>query len=144
MNKGAKAWTEKYRTEIAASSSSVLSTFAAFPLDFAYSRMQSYNTTFSATAKDAYKAEGLRAFWRMSPLALANAANSYPSLYTLGCVGSAGARSGAVSGGVITFPSYSLSFELILEELLSLRCGLLCRPRQHQRNPLGGLPSLLV
>jgi len=32
MNKGAKAWTKKYRTEIAAFSSSVLSTFAAFPL----------------------------------------------------------------------------------------------------------------
>lgn len=45
MNKGARAWAKKYRTEIAASSSSVLSTFAAFPLDFAKSRMQSYNTT---------------------------------------------------------------------------------------------------
>ena len=49
MNKGAKAWTKKYRTEIAASTSSVLSTFAAFPLDFAKSRMQSYDTTFTAT-----------------------------------------------------------------------------------------------
>ena len=49
MNKGAKAFTKKYRTEIAASISSVLSTFAAFPLDFAKSRMQSYNTTFTAT-----------------------------------------------------------------------------------------------
>ena len=39
MSKGAKAWTKKYRTEIAAPSSSVLSTFAAFPLDFAKSRM---------------------------------------------------------------------------------------------------------
>jgi hypothetical protein len=38
MNKGAKAWTKKYRTEIAASTSSVLGTFAAFPLDFAKSR----------------------------------------------------------------------------------------------------------
>ena len=45
MGKGAKAWAKKYRTEIAASSSSVLSTFAAFPLDFAKSRMQSHNTT---------------------------------------------------------------------------------------------------
>ncbi|KAM0711613.1 hypothetical protein Q7P35_000980 [Cladosporium inversicolor] len=132
MNKGAKAWTKKYRTEIAASTSSVLSTFAAFPLDFAKSRMQSYNTTFTATVKDAYKAEGLRAFWRgvlppmisvtvvrtisfsiyqrakytaddgikrmtgKSPLALANATNSYPSIYTLACFGSAGALSGAV------------------------------------------------
>ena len=54
MNKGAKAWTKKYRTEIAASSSSVLSTFAAFPLDFAKSRMQSYNTTFRATAPQSH------------------------------------------------------------------------------------------
>jgi hypothetical protein len=45
MNKRAKAWTKKYRTKIAASSSSVLRTFAAFPLDFAKSRMQSYNAT---------------------------------------------------------------------------------------------------
>jgi solute carrier family 25 carnitine/acylcarnitine transporter 20/29 len=132
MNKKAKTFFKKYRTEIAASSSSVLSTFAAFPLDFAKSRMQSYNTTFTATVKDAYRAEGLRAFWRgvippiisvtmvrtisfsiyqrakyasddaikrmagKSPLALANAPNSYPSLYTLGCFGSAGALSGAV------------------------------------------------
>lgn len=39
MNKGAKAWTKKDHTEIAASTSSVLSTFAAFPLDFAKSCM---------------------------------------------------------------------------------------------------------
>ena len=44
MNKGAKAWTKKYRTEIAASPSSVLSTFAALPLDFAKSRMQGGGT----------------------------------------------------------------------------------------------------
>ncbi|EMC97466.1 hypothetical protein BAUCODRAFT_33182 [Baudoinia panamericana UAMH 10762] len=55
---------KKYRTEIAASSSSVLSTFVAFPLDFAKSRMQSYETGFLATIKDAYRAEGLRTFWR--------------------------------------------------------------------------------
>jgi hypothetical protein len=61
---GAKAFTKRYRTEIAASTSSVLSTFAAFPLDFAKSRMQSYSTGFFATIKDAYRAEGLRAFWR--------------------------------------------------------------------------------
>ncbi|GAB7336419.1 hypothetical protein MBLNU13_g09719t1 [Cladosporium sp. NU13] len=59
MNKVAKAWSKKYRTEIAASTSSVPSTFVAFPLDFAKSRMQSYNTTFTATVKDAYKAEVL-------------------------------------------------------------------------------------
>lgn len=64
MSKGAKAFSKKYRTEIAASSSSLLSTFVAFPLDFAKSRMQSYNTSFGAVISDTYKAEGLRAFWR--------------------------------------------------------------------------------
>lgn len=60
----ARAFVKKYRTELAAASSSVLSTFAAFPLDFAKSRMQSYNTTFVHTVLDAYRAEGIRAFWR--------------------------------------------------------------------------------
>ncbi|KAK4549633.1 hypothetical protein LTR36_004934 [Oleoguttula mirabilis] len=59
-----KRFAKKYRTEISASSSSVMSTFVAFPLDFAKSRMQSYETSFMHTVKDAYKAEGLRAFWR--------------------------------------------------------------------------------
>ena len=59
-----KKFAKKYRTEISASTSSVLSTFVAFPLDFAKSRMQSYETSFLHTIKDAYKAEGLRAFWR--------------------------------------------------------------------------------
>ncbi|KAI7584820.1 hypothetical protein KC316_g6483 [Hortaea werneckii] len=63
-SKEAKQWAKKYRTEIAASTSSVLSTFVAFPLDFAKSRMQSYETGFVGTVKDAYKAEGIRAFWR--------------------------------------------------------------------------------
>ncbi|WPH01009.1 Hypothetical protein R9X50_00384300 [Acrodontium crateriforme] len=63
-SKDVKQFAKKYRTEISASSSSVLSTFAAFPLDFAKSRMQSYETGFMATIKDAYRAEGLRAFWR--------------------------------------------------------------------------------
>ncbi|KAI7553132.1 hypothetical protein KC331_g1443, partial [Hortaea werneckii] len=55
-NKEVKQWAKKYRTEIAASTSSVLSTFVAFPLDFAKSRMQSYETGFVGTVKDAYKA----------------------------------------------------------------------------------------
>ena len=59
-----KKFAKKYRTEIAASTSSVLSTFLAFPLDFTKSRMQSYETPFLHTVKDAYKAEGIRAFWR--------------------------------------------------------------------------------
>ena len=63
-SKDVKKFAKKYRTEIAASTSSVLSTFAAFPLDFAKSRMQSYETGFLHTVKDAYRAEGIRAFWR--------------------------------------------------------------------------------
>lgn len=59
-----KRFAKKYRTEISASTSSVLSTALAFPLDFAKSRMQSYGQGFTVTVKDAYKAEGLRAFWR--------------------------------------------------------------------------------
>ncbi|KAK3690662.1 hypothetical protein LTR37_019030 [Vermiconidia calcicola] len=63
-SKDVRIFAKNYRTEIAASSSSLLSTFAAFPLDFAKSRMQSYETGLIHTVKDAYKAEGLKAFWR--------------------------------------------------------------------------------
>lgn len=127
-----KRWARKYRTEIAACTSSVLSTFLAFPLDFTKSRMQSYETDLKHTVQDAYRAEGIRAFWRgvmpplvsvmlvrtisfsvyqrakyaydrtltdltgKSPLAHANAPNSYPSLLTMACFGAAGATSGAV------------------------------------------------
>ncbi|THW35262.1 hypothetical protein D6D17_05552 [Aureobasidium pullulans] len=37
-----KRWARRYRTELASMSSSVLSTFIAFPLDFAKTRMQSW------------------------------------------------------------------------------------------------------
>jgi len=59
-----KRWAKKWKTELASMSSSVLSTFVAFPLDFAKVRMQSYDTRFLATVKDAYQVEGLRGFWR--------------------------------------------------------------------------------
>jgi hypothetical protein len=125
-------YSKRYRTEVSAGLASLLSTFAAFPLDFAKSRMQSYETGFMATVKDAYKAEGLRAFWRgvgppllsvtivrtisfslyqrakyaydksiqsvtgESPLAIANAHGSYPTIATMACFGAAGATAGAV------------------------------------------------
>lgn len=63
-SKDVKKFAKKYRTEIAASTSSVLSTFVAFPLDFAKSRMQSYEYGFVHTVRDAYRAEGIKAFWR--------------------------------------------------------------------------------
>lgn len=53
-----------YRTECAGFSASILATGVSYPLDFLKSRMQSFGTPFSATVKDAYKQEGLRAFWR--------------------------------------------------------------------------------
>jgi len=37
-----KKWAKRYRTEIAASSASVLSTSAAFPVDSIKTRMQTY------------------------------------------------------------------------------------------------------
>lgn len=131
MSDNTKRFAKKYRTEIAAASSSVMSTTIAFPLDFCKSRMQSYDTGFVATIRDAYKAEGLRTFWRgvlppmisvtavrttsftiyqkvkyltdhwikdltgQSPLAIANAPNSYPNIYTLSCFGISGATAGA-------------------------------------------------
>lgn len=94
--------------------------------------MQSYEIGFMATVKDAYRAEGLRAFWRgvtppllsvtlvrtvsfslyqrakyafdegitnmtgESPLRIANAPGSYPTLSTMACFGAAGATAGAV------------------------------------------------
>ncbi|KAF2155640.1 mitochondrial carrier [Myriangium duriaei CBS 260.36] len=53
-----------YRTPISSGTASVISTFVAFPLDFAKSRMQSYETRFIPTITDAYRAEGIRTFWR--------------------------------------------------------------------------------
>ena len=53
-----------YRTEICAASASAFATFVTFPMDFTKSRMQSYGTTLTHTIKDAYKAEGMKAFWR--------------------------------------------------------------------------------
>ena len=63
-NNDVKKFAKKYRTEVATFSSSILSTFVAFPLDFAKSRMQSYDTKFVHTITDTYRAEGIRAFWR--------------------------------------------------------------------------------
>ncbi|KAK6004422.1 hypothetical protein QM012_008284 [Aureobasidium pullulans] len=63
-NDDVKRLAVQWKTELASASSSMLSTFIAFPLDFAKVRMQSYDTRFLATVKDAYHVEGLRGFWR--------------------------------------------------------------------------------
>ncbi|KAF1955461.1 mitochondrial carrier [Byssothecium circinans] len=68
----AKRWTKRYRTEVAASSSSLLSTFAAYPLDSVKTRLQAYNfKSFPDCVRHTYKTEGFNGFWRgvWSPLA---------------------------------------------------------------------------
>lgn len=68
----AKRWTKSYRTEVAASSSSLLSTFVAYPLDSVKTRMQAYKFhSFTDCVRHTYKTEGFHGFWRgvWSPLA---------------------------------------------------------------------------
>ena len=65
---------KRYRVEVAASASSVLSSFTAFPLDSVKTRMQTYNTLyrgFSDCVRKTYKQERLRGFFRgvTSPMA---------------------------------------------------------------------------
>ncbi|CAN9439495.1 unnamed protein product [Alternaria alternata] len=61
----AKRWTKKYRTEVAASSSSLLSTFAAYPLDSVKTRLQAYKfNSFADCVRHTYKTEGFHGFYR--------------------------------------------------------------------------------
>ncbi|KAK7532397.1 mitochondrial carrier domain-containing protein [Phyllosticta citribraziliensis] len=65
---------KKYRTEIAASSSSLLSTVTAYPLDSVKTRMQTYSNRFTGVVdcvQHTYRTEGTKGFWRgvISPLA---------------------------------------------------------------------------
>lgn len=67
-----KRWVKKYRTEIAASTSSVLSTFSAFPLDSVKTRMQTYKyNNFTDCVRKTYQTESIRGFFRgvTAPLA---------------------------------------------------------------------------
>ncbi|KAI9804040.1 MAG: hypothetical protein M1833_000321 [Piccolia ochrophora] len=58
-------WLKTYRTEIAASSSSVMSTLVAFPLDSVKSRMQTYKFNSVANCiSHTYKTEGVKGFTR--------------------------------------------------------------------------------
>jgi hypothetical protein len=60
-----KKWAKRYRTEIAASSASVLSTFAAFPLDSIKTRMQTYKyDSFTDCVRHTYKTEKFGGFFR--------------------------------------------------------------------------------
>lgn len=63
---------KRYRTEVAASASSVLSTFTTFPLDSVKTRMQTYKfKSFSSCVRHTYQTERLRGFFRgvTAPLA---------------------------------------------------------------------------
>jgi len=60
-----KRWVKRYRTEVAASLSSVLSTFAAFPLDSVKTRMQTYKyDNFTDCVRHTYRTEKFRGFFR--------------------------------------------------------------------------------
>lgn len=63
-----KRLAKQYRTEIAASASSVLSTVAAFPLDSVKTRMQTYRYKgFLDCVQHTYRTEHLRGFFRGMP-----------------------------------------------------------------------------
>ncbi|ROV97680.1 hypothetical protein VMCG_07359 [Cytospora schulzeri] len=60
-----KRFIKRYRTEVAASASSVLSTLTAFPLDSVKTRMQTYKYSgFVSCVKHTYQTEHLRGFFR--------------------------------------------------------------------------------
>jgi len=60
-----KRWIKRYRTEVAAGMSSILSTFAAFPLDSVKTRMQTYKyDSFADCVRHTYKTENWRGFFR--------------------------------------------------------------------------------
>ncbi|KAI1173180.1 mitochondrial carrier protein [Nemania sp. FL0916] len=67
-----RRWIKRYRTEVAASSASVLSTVTAFPLDSVKTRMQTYPYDGALhCVRATYNAEGMRGFFRgvLAPLA---------------------------------------------------------------------------
>lgn len=60
-----KRFVKRYRTEVAASASSVLSTLATFPLDSVKTRMQTYKYSgFIGCVRHTYETEKLRGFFR--------------------------------------------------------------------------------
>ena len=64
-NSPSNRFIKRYRTEIAASSSSVFSTLAAFPLDSVKTRMQTYHYKgFLDCVRQTYHAEKLGGFFR--------------------------------------------------------------------------------
>lgn len=67
-----RRWVKRYRTEVSASSASVLSTITAFPLDSVKTRLQTYPYDgFLHCVRETYHSEGVRGFFRgvTAPLA---------------------------------------------------------------------------
>ena len=70
---GKRHWSKPYRTEIAASLSTIASTLGASPADVVKTQMQSYNFASTlACVKHIYYSEGLKGFWRGSTAPLAS------------------------------------------------------------------------
>ncbi len=73
-----RRWIKRYRTEVSASSASVLSTVSAFPLDSVKTRLQTYPYDgFLHCVRDTYQSEGVRGFFRGR-----NCLVLYPTEYT--------------------------------------------------------------
>ncbi|KAK6825707.1 hypothetical protein PG990_002967 [Apiospora arundinis] len=71
-NEKQRRWIKRYRTEVSASSASVLSTITAFPLDSVKTRLQTYPYNgFLHCVRSTYQSEGVRGFFRgvTAPLA---------------------------------------------------------------------------
>lgn len=65
VTQGQKKFIKRYRTEVAASASSVLSTLATFPLDSVKTRMQTYKYSgFVDCVRHTYQTEKLKGFFR--------------------------------------------------------------------------------
>ncbi|MCJ1361701.1 hypothetical protein MMC16_000801 [Acarospora aff. strigata] len=95
----AKHWAKQYRTEIAASSSSVLSTFVAVgalaPLA-SVTLVRTVSFSIYQKAKYKYSAAIARTTGGEEPLVIINRSGSYPTIATLACFGAAGATAGAI------------------------------------------------
>ena len=64
-NEQQRRWIKRYRTEVSASSASVLSTITAFPLDSVKTRLQTYPYNgFLHCVRSTYQSEGVRGFFR--------------------------------------------------------------------------------
>ncbi|KAI9762467.1 MAG: hypothetical protein M1835_008031 [Candelina submexicana] len=61
---GSNKWFKQYRTEVAASCSTLIGLVASYPLDAVKTRMQAYNPTFLQCVKETYKLEGPAAFMK--------------------------------------------------------------------------------